>query len=276
MTFDLVIGMKTQKNLTSWELGERLLSAIFAEPKLVPERIATFSEVSRTNGCAVHGLAQCRAHWAAKGTMRVSGAQSEFIQDFHWVRRKIAKSQGAITFTSPARTRGLGRFSSIMLWAQYRSEIDWAGLFRTWCEQTQPYAAMLHPMCASDGPGRNKPRETRFDGLNEEQSSAWQRYLGGGFYTEFRAGELNSLHSGLTNPGWASWFGGDYAKAVDLDKLRAAGFPTFNLGTGYLVQMTETIEEVAGDLATFSRRRAALKGLFRPGLFMIESEPGDH
>ncbi|WP_349295668.1 hypothetical protein ABEB22_14330 (plasmid) [Thioclava sp. 'Guangxiensis'] len=273
MKTDLVIAIKTQKDLTSWEDGERLLSAVFSEPKLVPQRVATFSEVSSRNGSDVSALADCRAHCALKATIEAKGAKSEFTQDFHWLRKQVAKSQGAITFASATKLLALPQFSRINFWAQYRPDVDWAGLFREWCRQTQPYAAMLHPLVLHDGPNVGAPRSEVWRGVDELQQKAWSRFLCGSFFTEFRAGDLNSQYSGLTNPGWASWFGGPYAQEVDIAALRSAGFPVEKIGSGYFVQLTAQLGEVASDFGLFSRRRAALKGLFRPKLFMIEGEP---
>jgi len=273
MKSDLVIGIKTQKDLTSWEDGERLLSTVFSTPKLIPQRVASFAEVSSRNGSDVGALTDCRAHWALKATIEAEGAKSEFTQDFHWVRKRIAKSQGAISFAGATKPRGLPQFSRINFWAQHRPEIDWAGLFREWCLLTQPYAAILHPLVLQDGPNAGAPRGELWRGVDEVQQKAWSRYLGGSFFTEFRAGDLNSQYSGLTNPGWASWFGGPYAQQVDIAALRSAGFPVEGIGSGYLVQLTAQLGEVASDFVLFSRRRAALKGLFRPKLFMIEGEP---
>ena len=273
MKTDLVIAIKTQKDLTSWEVGERLLSAVLSDPKLAPQRVASFTEVSSRNGSDVGALADCRAHWALKATIEAKGAKSEFTQDFHWLRERGAESQGAITFASATRPRGLPQFSRIKLWAQYRPEVDWAGLFRDWCLQTQPYAAILHPLVLLDGPNAGAPRNEVWRGVDDLHQQAWSHYLGGSFFTEFRAGDLNSQYSGLTNPGWASWFGGPYAQEVDIAALRSAGFPVEEIGSGYLVQLTEQLGEVASDFELFSRRRAALKELFRPKLFMIEGEP---
>ncbi|WP_349295664.1 hypothetical protein ABEB22_14310 (plasmid) [Thioclava sp. 'Guangxiensis'] len=273
MKADLVIAIKTQKDLTSWEDGERLLSAVFSEPKLAPQRVATFGEVSSRNGSNVDALDDCRAHWAPKGTTVANGTTSDFTLDFHWVRKKMTKSQGAITFASATKSRERPQFSRINLWAQYRPEVNWAGVFREWCLQTQPYAAILHPLVSQDGPNAGAPRGELWSGVDEVQQKAWSRFLGGSFFTEFRAGDLNSQYSGLTNPGWASWFGGPYAQEVDIAALRSAGFPVEKIGSGYLVQLTAQLGEVASDFGLFSRRRAALKGLFRPKLFMIEGEP---
>lgn len=106
MKSDLVIEIKTQNDLTSWEVGERLLSEVFSAPKLIPQRVASFAEVSSRNGSDVGALADCRAHWGLKATLKVEGAKSEFTQDFHWVRKRVAKSQGAITFAGETKPRG--------------------------------------------------------------------------------------------------------------------------------------------------------------------------
>lgn len=136
-----------------------------------------------------------------------------------------------------------------------------------------PFGAILHPSINKDGPPKSTRDIREYSFAEEVLQQAWSRFLGGSLYCEFRAGELNSFVSGLTNLGWASWFGGEYAKEINEETISAAGFPIQKIGDGYLVQVTENINDVVDDFRMFSNRRAELKSLFRDGLFMIKEEP---
>lgn len=272
MKYDLLINIQTYADLTSWTVGEKLLSPLFEDGRLIPERAATFGEVSASHGFDVEDIKECRLHWASQAVMRINGSLEEFPEDFHWRRRKVAKSQGYVSFAE-ANKRGKISPACIFLQSQYRKDVDWARLFVNWCDITTPFAAILHPLSAQDGPKKNNKDVRDFTYDEDVYQQAWSRFLSGELYCEFRAGELNSLVSGLTNLGWASFFGGEFSTEVDEAVIAAAGFPVQKIGDGYLVQVTENISDVINDFALFSRRRAELKSLFRDGLFMIKDEP---
>lgn len=272
MKSDFLIAAQTRDDLAPWEVGKKILSVLFSEPKLTPERVATFGEVTKSHGLNIIDIEDCRALWASKATMRVGGSQYEVVEDFHWKRDKVAKSQGAVTFPS-TNARGVKRSGSIFFRSQYRREIDWSLLFRAWCETASPFAAIIHPFIGEDGPRKGDKDIREYSYEEEVSQQAWSRFLSGEFYCEFRAGGTNSLVSGLTNLGWASWFGKEYASEVDQQAISSAGFPIFKIGCGYLVQLTNQPNDVIGDYPAFSKLRSRLKSLFRPGLFLIEEEP---
>lgn len=272
MIYDLNINIQTNADISSWETGKELLRRIFSNAKLTPQRVATFGEVTARHGFDVSDIETCEKHWASKGSMRVSGTLREFTQDFHWKRTKVAKSQGSVTFSN-LNMKGKKLSSRLFLQSQYRKEIDWVSLFRDWCETAQAHTGILHLLNSQDCLQKSD-RDIRNYGFDEPvQQQAWSRFLGGELYSEFRAGESNSLVSGLTNLGWATWFGGDFTNEVDRRSITAAGFPIYKLDGGYLVQVTDDINDVVNDFAMFSKRRAELKSLFKDGLFLIKGEP---
>ena len=93
-------------------------------------------------------------------------------------------------------------------------------------------------------------------------------------YTRFRAGPLNSVVEGLTNLGWANWFGPKLAHHVDAPALRAAGFPVDRIGAGWIVRLSERVEDVARDYARFASLRAQARALFAPDLFPLPPDAG--
>lgn len=268
----LIANIKTHKDIQSWEVGEPLLRSVFSVEKLKPQRAATFGEVTARHGFDVEAVSDCRPHWAGRATMRMNGSQREFFVDFNWKRTKVAKSLGSVTFPSTSM-KGTRLSGGLFFESQFNPDIDWIGIFSSWCSLLSPYGAILHPAINLDQPPRSGRDVREYSHDEEIAQSAWSHFSSGIFHTEFRAGELNSLVSGLTNLGWASFFGGEFGAEVDEAKISAAGFPVRKVGDGYLVQVTKNINDVINDFALFSRRRAELKSLFRDGLFLIKDEP---
>ena len=75
--------------------------------------------------------------------------------------------------------------------------------------------------------------------------------------------------------GWATYFGPQFSNETDFMKLQERGYIVEPLAGGFLVLMSGSLTDVQTDFATFSRRRAELKSVFRPDLFEIKYEPGD-
>lgn len=268
----LLANIQTFKDIQSWEIGERVLTRVFSVEKLKPQRVATFGEVTVKHGFDVESIEDCRLHWASKASMRGEGVLTELLEDFNWKRTKVAKSQGMVTFPKKDM-RGTQLSGGLFFEAQFRKDIDWGGIFAAWCGILTPYGAILHPTINLDRPIPSG-RDVREFSLDEEiTDKAWSQFSSGIFHSEFRAGELNSLVSGLTNLGWASFFGGKLASEVDVDAISTAGFPIQKIGEGYLIQVTDDINDLLNDFAMFSERRAELKSLFREGLFLIKDEP---
>lgn len=273
MRFELIIDIQTRADLTSWERGEEILNQVFSDSKLTPEKVATFAEVTSKNGKSVNCISECETLWASKGEMRIGSKLRNFTEDFYWRRNRVVKSQGAVSFAS-VNMQGKSIPGRIHLQSQFRTEVDWQSLFKNWCRTSQGNAGILHPLVLLDGPREKAHRDVRDNTFEEAvQQNAWSRFLNGELFSEFRAGELNTSVSGLTNLGWATWFGGDLAKEVNVTSLGEAGFYVESIGDGFLVQLTDYIEDVVTDFEMFSNRRSKLKSLFRDDLFLISSEP---
>ncbi len=69
------------------------------------------------------------------------------------------------------------------------------------------------------------------------------------------------------------YYGDEFADEGDRQKMRERGFSVDEQSNGYLVTVTKRLEDVKNDFDSFSRRRAELKTLYRPGRFRIEEEP---
>lgn len=241
------------------------------EDRLAPQRIATFGEVSAKHGIDISELSKCESYWANMTSMSIDGAKHTFPQDFHWRRSSAIKSQGSVIFSSVMGSKS--KVSRVLFESNFGKDINWVDFFREWCDVTSPVAAVLHPFIKEDGP-HSKRKDVREYSYEEEVSQqAWSRFLRGDIYTEFRAGELNSAVTGLTNLGWATYLGDEFAREVNVQAIKAAGFLVSEIGGGYIIQISEKLGNVIGQYPSFSERRSQLKSLFRPGLFLIGDEP---
>lgn len=271
MNYDLVMNFVTTNDLSDWSVGKEILSNVFNEPKLTPQRIATFGEVTGKHGIDVADLSDCQKYWANIGTSTFNGVSDSFLLDFHWKRKGTIKSQGSVVF--PHIRGNTSTASRISFDSKFRKDVDWLTLFQTWVEVTSPITAVFHPFIGEDRPAKINKNLLEYSFKEDILEEAWSRFLTGEVYTKFRAGELNSLVSGLTNLGWATYLGGEFAQEVDEQVILSAGFKLTKIGAGYMIQVTETLNDIVGEYSRFSAERSRLKTLFRPGLFLIDDEP---
>jgi hypothetical protein len=132
------------------------------------------------------------------------------------------------------------------------------------------YAGMFHPFEKYVNNNRGFRSVLSLDEEELIREMALSRYKSGEFYTEFRCGKLNSLMCGLTGLGWATWFGGEFAREVDFNSIKESGFPVFHHDCGYLIQVTENISDVIYNFSFFEERRRELISLFRDDIFLID------
>lgn len=269
MKADLIANIQTINDISAWKVGEQILTPVFLSEKLKPQRVATFGEVSAKHGVDINELNDCQIHWGLKASMRVSGVRTEIFEGFNWKRTKSARSQGNVNFPSYG-SKGQILSGGLYFGSQFRRDIDWCTIFETWCLALQPYGAILHPAINLEQLPENS-KDIRDYSLDEEISQrAWSFFSIGNLHCKFKAGELNTLFSGLTNLGWATYFGEEYAHEVNQSVISNAGFPVKKIGSGYLVQVTEDINDVINNFTMFCKRRSELKTLFKKDLFLIK------
>lgn len=126
----------------------------------------------------------------------------------------------------------------------YSDKIDWYNLFKVWCEIFPPQLGMLHYFTAP---------ELQPNMVNDS----------------FQIGSFNAaLKPDVPNAGWAMFYGNEFAESVDADRITNAGFPIEKIGDGYLVRVTENIQDIVTDFRMFAHRRTELKSLFPEGFFL--------
>lgn len=135
---------------------------------------------------------------------------------------------------------GSARLNSV-----FSDKIDWYELFKTWSEIFPPQLGMLHYFTEPElGP-------------NEVHNS-------------FQIGSFKAaLKPEVPDSGWAMFYGNEFAEKVDADRIANAGFLIEKIGDGYLVRVTNDIQDIAADFQLFAQRRVELKSLFPEGFFLV-------
>lgn len=240
------ISIKTKSATVGWGVGEKLIDSLSLNGGLLlPEQVSHNADKFTE---PFIGKAASEGVWASKAAIRVNGSLSDFYQDFAWRRKKAIKSSGSVVHTSQ-NVRGQIVPGSARLNSACSEQIDWYALFSLWCEVFPPQLGMLHLF--------SEPEL----GSHEKNNS-------------FQIGSFNAaLKPDVPNIGWAMFYGDEFAQEVDSDKIAASGFPIEKIGNGYLVRVTNSIQDVASDFSLFSKRRAELKSLFREYFFLIKDEP---
>ena len=240
------LAIRTKSKTIGWGTGEKLIDSLSMSgglllPELVSHNADKFTE-------PFLGSTSCESVWASKASIRANGTLSDFYQDFAWKRKKAIKSSGSVVHTS-RNFRGQLVPGSISLNAAFSDKVDWYSLFQAWCEIFPPQLGMLHPFTGPE--------------LSPTEKNG-----------SFQIGSFNSaLKPDIPNIGWGMFYGDEFAQEVNADLIAASGFPIDRIGDGYLVRVTNSIQDVVDDFPLFSKRRAELKSLFREGLFLINYEP---
>ncbi len=240
------VAIRTKAETIDWGVGERLIDSLSLNGGLLlPEQVSHNADKFTE---PFLGKTSCESVWASKASIRTNGALSDFYQDFAWKRKKAIKSLGSVVHTS-RNARGQLVPGSISLNAASSDKADWYLLFKVWCEIFPPQLGMLHLFTGPE--------------LSPAEKNG-----------SFQIGSFNAaLKPDVPNIGWGMFYGDEFAQEVNADQIAASGFPIEKVGNGYLVRVTNSIQDVTDDFSFFSKRRAELKSLFREGLFLINDEP---
>jgi hypothetical protein len=240
------IAIRTKSETSGWSVGEALLATLSQDGGLlVPEQVSHNADKFVES---FMGVAASEAWWASKAILRVDGVSSDFHQDFAWRRKTTIKSTGSVVHTM-RNARGRLVPGSVHFRSAISERVDWYSLFKAWSEVFPPQLGMLHLFSKPElGP--------------DTKNKSFQ--IG-----SFRA----ALNPVVPDMGWAMVYGDEFAEEVDVERIAASGFPIEKLNNGYLVRVTENIQDVASDFLLFSQRRAMLKSLFRKDFFLANSNP---
>ncbi|GAB7532008.1 hypothetical protein PS3A_44230 [Pseudomonas sp. 3A(2025)] len=180
--------------------------------------------------------------------MQAANAKVEIPIGLRWKNKGPAKYDAEISHTYMS-VKGDLINGLLKLSAKLHRCVDWLVVFKELCLAIKPDIAIMH----------------FFSGPELKKTSV------GTHESYFLSGVV--CNGKIPNIGWAMFYGDGFSQEVNAEKISAAGFCVESLGGGYLVRVTDDINDVVSDFSGFSKRRSELKGLFREGFFMIGDEP---
>lgn len=236
------------EDIASDAKGRDFLRALEADGRLTPELLSLSERFRHPFINADDFIAKW---WAQSTVNHVDGAwDGESCWGPHWKRRSKLASRGYVNHSSMNKF-GQRTPGTIWLEARWDKTFDFSWFFNRWVDFSRPSLAMLH----------------LFDGLENDPGATGPEF-------DFHLGVLfDQRGREIVNIGWAMAYGEGYAHEVDVERVRAQGFPVDIRNGIVVVRVTEQLSDVIDDFPMFSRRRAELKALFRPELFWIKEEP---
>lgn len=239
------INIRTKAETINLCVGEAIVDALHEyQGSLAPEQI---SHNPDKFGEPFLGKKSVENFWATPVTLNYGGGTFEVADTFAWRRKKTIKSFGDITHTK-RNVKSQVVPGEISFTSDYTSKVNFYELFRSWCCILPPQIGMLHLF------------------VEEELKEL-------GKYDSFRLGSFNaSLNPEICGIGWAMYYGPDFCKDIDIQKLEAAGFFVEKIGDGFIVRVTQNISDVNDSFAIFSGRREEMRKLFPKNFFKVEDD----
>jgi len=245
----VLISIEATSETEAQAFGRPLIQTLCDEdPRLVPELVSTTDRYKEP----FLGIDKFMSEWWAKPIDMYIDQElvGRRFQGPSWKRKSTVANRGMVRHGILDANRKRTK-SSIWFESRWIEDISFNHLFNVWVEHSSPEIGLLHLFT-----------EREVGSLQTEDGSWFQTGSFGG-----------PAKPGIPNIGWAMAYGGDYAKEVDVARIKAAGFPVFECHGAMIVQVTENLSDVVDKFAHFSRRRAELKAMFRPELFWIKDEP---
>ncbi|WP_265259593.1 hypothetical protein, partial [Verminephrobacter aporrectodeae] len=223
------ISIVTDIDTTKWEFGKKVLETFCeTDPRLVPSGFDNNPKIKKP----FHDIAACEKYWAMEAIIDATAFGDGLIftkWDCDWKRSKAVKYNCTMNHTLVSQ---LGKLHPGWLKgrADANRKIDWAGLFHRLIELANPQFAILHLFTDI---------ETRDDAFGADHHAIVAT-------DDFLMGPPAAIleDRGIPNLAWATFFGRDYTKEIDAEKLRANGFAVEAIGDGHLVTLTENIFDV--------------------------------
>ena len=236
------IGIRTKIETSSWDVGDVFLASL-ENSGISPEQVSNNADKFTDKFLS---RSESEKYWSSPAILVSNGIKINFYQDFAWRRKHVVRSSGYVVH------RKLNLKSQIVPGiVNFRSDIDnkvdFYLLFRQWCEIFQPQIAMLHLFS-----------ELEVNKNNKNDS--------------FQIGSFNSLMKPeIPDMAWAMFYSEEFFLDVDFKKIYEAGFLVEKINFGYLIRVTNSIENVFTDFKNFSDRRIELKKFFHKDMFLSGS-----
>lgn len=239
------INVRTKGETVNWRIGEHILDSLCEfQGNLLPEQI---SHNPDKFDAPFLGKKCVENFWATPVTLSYGGGTFEVADTFAWRRKKSVKSLGYVTHTK-RNIKSQIVPGEISFTSDYASKVNFYELFKSWCCILPPQIGMLHLF------------------VEEELKDL-------GRYDSFRLGSFNaSLNPEICGIGWAMYYGPDFCKNIDIQKLEESGFFVEKIGDGFIVRVTQNIADVNDNFAIFSERREEMRKLFPQNFFKGEDD----
>ncbi|MFG0233429.1 hypothetical protein [Achromobacter sp. 413638] len=235
------ISLRTKIETDGWDVGRKLLASLYVDSSFLAPEYVSHNADKVTE--PFEGELHAERLWSEKICIRANGTLSELVDNFAWKRKRSVRNTGYVSHTI-RNIRNQIVPGGVHLNSKFSEKIEWFQLFKTWCEIFPPQLGMLHYFTEPEL------------GVHEVNES-------------FQIGSFNAaLKPDIPNVGWAMFYGNEFAEKVDAEGIFRAGFPIEKMGDGYLVRVTESIQDVARDFELFAERRIELKGFFPSGFFL--------
>jgi hypothetical protein len=240
--------VNTDAVTTDWSIGRKVLSAFCeTDERLIPEYLYQWE----TRIGEFETIEQCEPHWAGIARSRINGSLLEFPIGLGWRRKKAVRYQAEIKH-SQTNVHGRWLGGGLSVYAAPHKAVDWLPIFRRVRNALTPTFGLLHYFTPIEDTGRPGTAEG---------------YFSGGIIPS------KGMPERIPNIGWATFFGGEFAKDVKAEQIAEAGFAIEKVGDGYLARITDNINDVADNYPHFSKQRAELKKLFPDDFFLVKDEP---
>ena len=247
----VLISIQTTGDTTTPTFGRSFVQSLFDEDsRLIPEWLS----LTENYKDPFRGIDDFLANWwALPVSVTFDGkAMPDRVEGTSWKRKSNLASRGMVNH-GLVDMRNYKHTGNIWFESRWAVDVDFNHLFDVWLRMSKPELAIFH--------------------LFTEPELHWQDESAD---KSFRVGTLGGVANlGHPNIGWAMAFGKGYSHEVDVSRIKEAGFPVEEIGDTIVVRVTASIADVVNNFEFFSRRRAELKSIFRPGMFRIPREPSE-
>ena len=238
------IKIRSKKPTSQVEFGRQFLQAMTdVDPRLEPDYLDC--EVTRSNTTPYNNLEEGLNRWAVPKTVQVYANKVDGFSGAKW-KRKSRPNYSCEIDHMLINIYGNVVPANLRFNARYDLSVDWFALFRSWCDVSDAQIAMLHHFTDTEMKAKN-------DSFEIGSLGAW---------FDPRFPEI----------AWAMMLGAEFAQAVDVEKLAALGFPVEAVGSGYLVRVTDSLNDVSQRFDYFCERREILRNLLPVNIFVDEDE----
>lgn len=250
-TGSIKISVATDLDRTDLKYGRTFVEALIrADKRLTPEEVG--SSQAKGEKRNFEGVESIREYWGKTSPIPTPSGTVHEPNPFMLFRESKLKYWSSTFFSSNNVPGGLF-MGAINLSSEFDRSVNWLDLLKEICRLQEATCGVLHLL--------TEP-ETKDANPILLGSSRYYSPLGG-----------HTLERGIPNIAWATYLGRSYAKDVDATLLSDNGYHVEEFLDGYLILMSNEIADVLNDFSTFSRRRVALKKLFREDFFTIRNEP---